>query len=41
MCQCDGSQFDVTTGAVLRGPGTERLATYKVREQDGRIEIKV
>ena len=41
MCQCDGSQFDVTTGAVLRGPGTEPLATYKAREQDGRIEIKV
>jgi len=41
MCQCDGSQFDVTTGAVLRGPATERLATYEVREQEGQIEIKV
>jgi nitrite reductase/ring-hydroxylating ferredoxin subunit len=41
MCQCDGSQFDVTTGAVLRGPATEPLATYEVRVKEGRIEIRV
>lgn len=41
MCQCDGSQFDVTTGTVLRGPATEPLATYVVREQEGQIELKV
>jgi nitrite reductase/ring-hydroxylating ferredoxin subunit len=41
MCQCDASQFDVTTGAVLRGPATEALATYEVRDSDGQIEIKI
>lgn len=30
MCQCHGSQFDVTTGAVLRGPATDGLGTYEV-----------
>ena len=41
MCQCDGSQFDVTTGRVLRGPATVALATYEVREQDGTIQVRV
>ena len=38
MSQCDGSQFDITTRAVLRGPVTTALATDKVREADGQIE---
>ena len=41
MCQCHGSQFDVTNGAVLRGPATEALATYPVREVDGDIQISI
>jgi nitrite reductase/ring-hydroxylating ferredoxin subunit len=41
MCQCDGSQYDVTTGAVLRGPATEPLTTYAVRERDGQIEVEI
>ena len=40
MCQCHGSQFDVTTGAVLRGPATKPLATYEVREEDGEIQMR-
>ena len=24
-CQCHGSQFDITSGAVLHGPATKRL----------------
>ena len=24
MCQCHGSRFDITTGAVIAGPATER-----------------
>jgi nitrite reductase/ring-hydroxylating ferredoxin subunit len=41
MSQYDGSQFDVRTGAVLRGPALLALRTYDVREQDGRIEVRV
>jgi nitrite reductase/ring-hydroxylating ferredoxin subunit len=41
MCQCDGSQFDVTSGAVQRGPATVALPTYEVREQDGEIQVRV
>jgi len=39
MSQCDGSLFDITNGAVLRGPATAALRTYTVREQDGTIEV--
>jgi nitrite reductase/ring-hydroxylating ferredoxin subunit len=41
MSQCDGSQFDVASGAVLRGPANGRLATYEVREANGQIEVRI
>ena len=41
MCQCHGSQFDVTNGSVLRGPATEPLNTYPVREQSGEIQVEI
>ena len=41
MCQCHGSQYDVTSVAVLRGPATEALETYEVREKDGEIQIRL
>jgi 3-phenylpropionate/trans-cinnamate dioxygenase ferredoxin subunit len=41
QCQCYGSHFDITTGAVLRGPATEPLATYEAREVDGQIQVRV
>jgi 3-phenylpropionate/trans-cinnamate dioxygenase ferredoxin component len=41
MCQCHGSQFDITTGAILRGPATEPLTTYEVCEVDGEIQVRV
>jgi len=40
MCQCHGSRFDVTTGAVLSGPATEPIATYEVREVSGSVELR-
>ena len=40
MCQCHGSRFDVTTGAVINGPATEALNVYEVREVDGNIQIR-
>jgi nitrite reductase/ring-hydroxylating ferredoxin subunit len=41
MCQCHGSRFDIATGAVLRGPATQPLNGYAVREVDGEIQIRV
>jgi len=41
MCPCDGSRFDVSTGAVQGGPSARPLPTYEVREQDGQIAVRV
>jgi 3-phenylpropionate/trans-cinnamate dioxygenase ferredoxin component len=40
MCQCHGSRFDVTTGAVIQGPATEPLNVYEAQEVDGHIQIR-
>jgi len=40
MCQCHGSRFDITTGAVINGPATEPLGVYEVREADGKVEVQ-
>ena len=40
MCQCHGSRFDITTGAVTGGPATEALNTYEVQEAEGSIRIR-
>jgi 3-phenylpropionate/trans-cinnamate dioxygenase ferredoxin component len=40
MCQCHGSRFDVTTGAVLSGPATAPLRVYDVQEVDGEVRIE-
>jgi nitrite reductase/ring-hydroxylating ferredoxin subunit len=40
MCQCHGSRFDVTTGAVINGPATEPLHVYEVQEVDGDVQIR-
>jgi nitrite reductase/ring-hydroxylating ferredoxin subunit len=29
-CECHGSQFDVTSGAVLEGPAEEPVASHRV-----------
>lgn len=41
MSQFDGSQFDLRTGEILRGPATRSLATYPVREQGGQIQVRI
>lgn len=41
MCQCHGSEFDITNGAVMNGPAVEALNVYEVHEVQGRIEIRV
>ena len=40
MCQCHGSRFNVTTGAVINGPATKPLTRYEVQEADGEIRIR-
>ena len=40
VCNCHGSEFDLRTGAVLRGPADEPVATYPVRLRGGRLEVQ-
>jgi 3-phenylpropionate/trans-cinnamate dioxygenase ferredoxin component len=41
MCQCDGSRFDITTGAVLNGPAVAPLEVFGVVESDGGILVNI
>jgi nitrite reductase/ring-hydroxylating ferredoxin subunit len=38
-CRCHGSQFDVSNGAVLRGPAQEPVKSHETRVEDGNLEI--
>jgi nitrite reductase/ring-hydroxylating ferredoxin subunit len=40
MCQCHGSRFDITSGAVINGPATLALDVYEVQEFEGSIQIR-
>jgi len=40
MCQCHGSCFDITTGAVINGPATAPLTIYEVQEVEGSIHVR-
>ena len=40
MCQCHGSRFDITTGAVINGPATKSLNVYEAHEVEGSIQIR-
>jgi 3-phenylpropionate/trans-cinnamate dioxygenase ferredoxin component len=40
MCQCHGSRFDITTGAVINGPATKSLTVYEAQEVEGGIQIR-
>ncbi|MFE3266668.1 Rieske (2Fe-2S) protein [Streptomyces sp. NPDC059215] len=37
VCPCHGSEFDATTGKVLRAPATEPLKELPVKAKDGKI----
>ena len=41
MCQCHGSRFDISTGAVINGPATKELKMYEVREVEGSIHVRI
>ena len=40
ICPCHGSEFDVESGEVLRGPAKEPVETYEVRVEDGNLEVR-
>jgi nitrite reductase/ring-hydroxylating ferredoxin subunit/uncharacterized membrane protein len=40
-CACHGSQFDLRDGSVQRGPATVSQPVFQVREQGGRIEVRL
>ncbi|MFF9404523.1 Rieske 2Fe-2S domain-containing protein [Streptomyces anandii] len=37
VCPCHGSEFDATTGKVVRSPATDPLASLPVRAEGGKI----
>lgn len=39
VCNCHGSEFDLRTGAVRRGPAERPIRTFAVRLVDGRLEV--
>jgi nitrite reductase/ring-hydroxylating ferredoxin subunit/uncharacterized membrane protein len=41
QCPWHGSQFDVHTGRVRRGPAEEPIETYAVEERDGIIRVRL
>lgn len=41
QCPWHGSQFNVKTGEVKAGPATERINTYTISEQSGKLYLKL
>jgi nitrite reductase/ring-hydroxylating ferredoxin subunit len=41
QCPWHGSQFDVHTGGVRRGPAKDGIRTYEVTEKNGRVWINL
>ncbi|KUO22834.1 Rieske (2Fe-2S) protein [Streptomyces dysideae] len=39
ICPCHGSEFDATTGEVLRAPATVPLTELSVEEKNGKIVV--
>jgi len=39
-CICHGSQFDVTTGAVVRGPAERPLLAHRVRVAGDDLQVE-
>src|SRR4029450_376042 len=40
-CPCHGSQFDVTTGAVVAGPASVPVATYVARVVEDEVHVSL
>jgi nitrite reductase/ring-hydroxylating ferredoxin subunit len=40
-CECHGSRFDMKTGEVKHGPAIEPIPVFPVRDQDGKLQVRV
>jgi len=40
-CPCHGSQFDVTSGEVLRGPASEPVQSYAARVENEALQVAI
>lgn len=40
VCNCHGSEFDLRTGAVLRGPAEDPVRTFAVRVVEDQLEVE-
>lgn len=40
-CSCHGSQFDVTSGAVLRGPAQDPVPSFAARVEDAAVQVEI
>ncbi len=41
LCYCHSSEFDIWTGAALRGPATEPIAVYEAKALDGEVHVAI
>ena len=39
QCACHGSRFDVTSGAVVRGPAEDPVRSYPVQIAGGEVQV--
>ena len=39
QCACHGSRFDVTSGAVVRGPAGDPVRSYPVHVTNGEVQV--
>jgi nitrite reductase/ring-hydroxylating ferredoxin subunit len=39
QCACHGSRFDVTSGAVARGPAEDPVRSYPVHVANGEVQV--
>jgi nitrite reductase/ring-hydroxylating ferredoxin subunit len=40
ICPCHGSEFDVSSGEVLRGPARVPVGSFEVQVEGGNLEVK-
>jgi nitrite reductase/ring-hydroxylating ferredoxin subunit len=38
-CPCHGSRFDITTGEAVRGPASDPVDVFEVREAEGALQV--